>query len=62
MTETTGLGSGTTAVDYRPELLGSAGLLAINTQAKVIHIDTKVSLPPNETGELLLRGPNVMKG
>ena len=40
----------------------SVGLLAPNMQAKVISTKTGSSLPPGNSGELLLRGPAIMKG
>ncbi|KAL5798613.1 hypothetical protein ACOSQ2_003433 [Xanthoceras sorbifolium] len=39
----------------------SIGLLAPNTQAKVINWDNGVCLPPGCSGELWLRGPAIMK-
>ncbi|MDE3075231.1 MAG: 4-coumarate--CoA ligase family protein [Chloroflexota bacterium] len=41
---------------------GSAGLLAPNTQCKVCDLNTGEALPPNQPGELCVRGPQVMKG
>ncbi|KAL0554506.1 hypothetical protein IC582_008428 [Cucumis melo] len=40
----------------------SVGLLAPNTEAKVVDWVTGSSMPPGKTGELLLRGPGSMKG
>ncbi|GAB4834804.1 hypothetical protein Ancab_033072 [Ancistrocladus abbreviatus] len=40
----------------------SIGLLAPNTQAKVVDWNTGSCMPPGRTGELWLRGPGVMKG
>lgn len=40
----------------------SVGLLAPNMQAKVISTKTGSCLPPGSSGELLLRGPAIMKG
>ncbi|KAJ3689528.1 hypothetical protein LUZ61_018692 [Rhynchospora tenuis] len=40
----------------------SVGLLAPNMEAKIIDIENGVSLPPGCHGELLLRGPAIMKG
>ncbi|KAI7752533.1 hypothetical protein M8C21_015884 [Ambrosia artemisiifolia] len=39
----------------------SAGLLAPNTQAKVVDLVTGLHLPPGKTGELWLSGPAIMK-
>lgn len=41
---------------------GSIGMLAPNTEAKIIDPDSGTPLPPNKRGELWLRGPIVMKG
>ncbi|KAK9699021.1 hypothetical protein RND81_08G147700 [Saponaria officinalis] len=40
----------------------SVGLLAPNMEAKVVNGNTGSCLPPGKAGELLLRGPGVMKG
>ncbi|KAJ3681654.1 hypothetical protein LUZ60_014227 [Juncus effusus] len=40
----------------------SVGLLAPNTQARIMDIETGLFLPPGESGELLLYGPGIMKG
>ncbi|KAJ4162685.1 hypothetical protein NW754_014104 [Fusarium falciforme] len=41
--------------------LGSVGRLVPNMQAKIVDPEGK-ELPPNESGELLLKGPNVFQG
>lgn len=41
---------------------GSVGVLVPNTEAIIIDTETGQSLTANETGELLLRGPQVMLG
>ena len=41
---------------------GSAGLALPDTETKIIDLDTGESLPPNEQGEVLIRGPQVMQG
>lgn len=41
---------------------GSSGKLLAGLSAKVRHIDTDKSLGPNDVGELLFKGPIVMKG
>ncbi|KAF5189593.1 4-coumarate--CoA ligase-like [Thalictrum thalictroides] len=40
----------------------SVGLLAPNTQAKVVNWNSGSCLPPGNSGELWLRGPGIMKG
>ena len=41
---------------------GSVGPVLRNTESKVVHIETGAELGPNETGEVLVRGPHVMLG
>ena len=41
---------------------GTVGPPASNTFAKVIDVDTGASLPVGESGELCIKGPQVMKG
>lgn len=41
---------------------GSMGLPIPNTDCKIISLDGKNSLPINEPGELIIKGPQVMKG
>lgn len=61
MTESTAVGTR----GYNTKKFGkyfSVGLLAPNTQAKVVHWVNGCFLPPGSTGELWLRGPGTMKG
>ncbi|EXB31005.1 4-coumarate--CoA ligase-like 6 [Morus notabilis] len=61
MTESTAIGTrGFNTKNCRD--YSSAGLLAPNTQAKVVDWKTGSLLPPGNSGELWLRGPGVMKG
>ncbi|CAI5531581.1 unnamed protein product [Closterium sp. Naga37s-1] len=46
----------------RPPAPGSCGSVLPLTEIKVVHTGTGESLPPNERGELWVRGPQVMKG
>jgi len=41
---------------------GSIGVPIPNTEAKIIDLLTDKDLPPGQVGELLVRGPQVMKG
>ncbi|MDF2657529.1 MAG: lcfA-2 [Paenibacillus sp.] len=41
---------------------GSIGLPWPDTDCKIVDMDTGETLPPNQIGELLLKGPQVMKG
>jgi long-chain acyl-CoA synthetase len=41
--------------------VGSIGLPWPDTEARIVDIRTEQTLPPGETGELVIRGPQVMK-
>ena len=41
---------------------GSVGMLLAGTEGKIIDVDTRRLLGPNERGELCLKGPQIMKG
>lgn len=41
---------------------GSIGLPWPDTQAKIVHLENGEVLPPGEIGELVVKGPQVMKG
>jgi len=41
---------------------GSIGLPLPDTEARVVDLQTGADLPPGKAGELLIRGPQVMKG
>ncbi|TYR16378.1 AMP-binding protein [Corynebacterium urealyticum] len=41
---------------------GSIGLSAPNTECRIVDIDTLEDVPHGESGELLVRGPQVMQG
>ncbi|XP_053405468.1 uncharacterized protein LOC123565832 isoform X2 [Mercenaria mercenaria] len=58
MTET----SPVVTLDYETITAGSVGPLLANTEAKFIDPATGKSLGRNETGELCVRGPQIMKG
>ncbi|XP_060080312.1 probable 4-coumarate--CoA ligase 1 [Ylistrum balloti] len=45
-----------------PHHIGTVGPLVPNTAAKIVCPDTGASLGPGKTGELCIRGPQVMKG
>lgn len=50
---------GSPTADYAS---GSAGLLLAGTEGKIVDPSTGAALKPTETGELLVRGPQIMKG
>ncbi|KAL5550875.1 hypothetical protein UlMin_001051 [Ulmus minor] len=61
MTESTAVGTrGFNSKKFRN--FSSVGLLAPNMEAKVVDLNTGSILPPGGCGELLLRGPGIMKG
>jgi long-subunit acyl-CoA synthetase (AMP-forming) len=41
---------------------GSVGPLVPGIEVRITHIDSKNALPPMATGEVWVRGPQVMKG
>ncbi|XP_059062833.1 probable 4-coumarate--CoA ligase 1 [Achroia grisella] len=47
---------------YPYNKIGSVGQLICNTQGRVVSLTTGENLGPHKSGELLLRGPQVMKG
>lgn len=61
LTETMGVGASTNSQEESRHY-GTAGLLSPNTEAKIIDPISGTPLPPNQQGELWLRGPYVMKG
>jgi acyl-CoA synthetase (AMP-forming)/AMP-acid ligase II len=61
LTETTAVGANAAGVEHL-QIDGSVGLLAPNTMAKIVDIDSKKALPPGQHGEIWLRGPSIMQG
>ncbi|POM80909.1 4-coumarate-CoA ligase [Phytophthora palmivora] len=59
MTEFAGVGTHSSITSHRE---GSSGTLYPNVELKVKCLETDVDLPPNKPGELLFRGPTMMKG
>ncbi|MHA1603404.1 MAG: AMP-binding protein [Candidatus Freyarchaeota archaeon] len=47
---------------WLPKILNSIGIPLIDTDAKVVDLDTGEELPPGKVGELMVRGPQVMEG
>ncbi|TFG21924.1 MAG: long-chain fatty acid--CoA ligase [Promethearchaeota archaeon] len=61
MTETSSFSH--TAAGWMPETIpASIGVPIIDTDAKIVNPDNLEELPPNEIGELLIKGPQIMKG
>ncbi|XP_057820944.2 probable CoA ligase CCL5 [Cryptomeria japonica] len=61
LTETTAIGASTDTQEESRHY-GTAGMLSPNTDAKIVDPDSGLALPPNQRGELWLRGPTIMKG
>jgi len=62
MTEISGAGATGRTSDPPQIRRGSNGLLWPSMEARIVDLSTGADLGPGETGELLVRGPNVMKG
>lgn len=41
---------------------GSCGTVVRNAEVKIVDIETGMSLPYNQAGEICIRGPQIMKG
>jgi hypothetical protein len=41
---------------------GSTGALASGVEGKVVDVETLRHLPPNQLGEICVRGPHIMQG
>lgn len=53
----------TSSAKWMPEIFpNSIGVPNIDTDAIIVNPDTLEELKPNEIGELLVKGPNIMKG
>ncbi|TVU25691.1 hypothetical protein EJB05_28196, partial [Eragrostis curvula] len=61
LTECTGSFCGVIGVDESSRI-GTVGRLSWGVEAKIVHPETRVHLPPGLPGELWVRGPFVMKG
>uniref|UniRef100_A0A0A0LDK0 4-coumarate--CoA ligase n=1 Tax=Cucumis sativus TaxID=3659 RepID=A0A0A0LDK0_CUCSA len=61
MTETCGVIS-VENVGVESTQSGATGSLVSGVEAQILSIETQKRLPPGETGEICVRGPNMMKG
>jgi acyl-CoA synthetase (AMP-forming)/AMP-acid ligase II len=62
MTELSPIGTATLEEMLSHSDDGSSGVLVAGTEAKIIHTETGEDIDPAKEGELLIRGPQVMKG
>ncbi|XWS25984.1 hypothetical protein CRYUN_Cryun27aG0114600 [Craigia yunnanensis] len=61
LTESTGIGASTDSLE-ESRRYGTAGMLSPSMEAKIVDPDSGKALTLNQTGELWLRGPSIMKG
>lgn len=61
LTESTATGASTDSLE-ESRRYGTAGMLSPSMEAKIVDPDSGRALAVNQTGELWLRGPSVMKG
>lgn len=54
-------GTGLTLPPWEAHRFGKAGRTSFHLEAKVVHPETGVDLPPGEVGEILLRGRQLMR-
>ncbi|KAH7297657.1 hypothetical protein KP509_25G005600 [Ceratopteris richardii] len=61
LTESTAIGANTATAEEARQY-GSTGTIASNMEFRIVDVASGTPLPPNQRGEIWMRGPTIMKG